>query len=275
MPTTDLRVMSFNLRQQNPDPASSDAHPWHARRPLAAEAIGAFDPDLLGTQEGYPFQIDDLAADLPGYSTFGRPRSDRPVLSDETVAVFYRASRFDRTGGGHYWLSPTPDVPGSAGFGNAFRRMVTWVRLRDRASDGRELVLLNTHWDHESAEARLQSAELMRDRLPEVAPGLPAIVTGDFNCDETRPPHAVLTGDGSARPLLDSFRRRFPIRGGDEATFHDFAGRTAGPRIDWILHDAAFATTDAGIDRTRSDGPQPWPSDHFPVTAVLRRTDPE
>jgi len=68
-------------------------------------------------------------------------------------------------------------------------------------------------------------------------------------------------------PLYDSFREVFPGRGTDEASFHGFGGETAGSRIDFILHNRDLKATDAGIMHTNFDGR--YPSDHFPVTAVL------
>jgi endonuclease/exonuclease/phosphatase family metal-dependent hydrolase len=41
--------------------------------------------------------------------------------------------------------------------------------------------------------------------------------------------------------------------------------------IDWILASDHFAVVEAGVDRY-SEGPR-FPSDHYPVTAVLRWKD--
>ena len=68
--------------------------------------------------------------------------------------------------------------------------------------------------------------------------------------------------------VVDSFRAVHPGKGDDEGTFNGFQGRRSGPRIDWVLHGSAFETVSAAIDRTEENGRNP--SDHFPVTAVLR-----
>jgi endonuclease/exonuclease/phosphatase family metal-dependent hydrolase len=47
------------------------------------------------------------------------------------------------------------------------------------------------------------------------------------------------------------------------------AAATAGPGIDWIGVSRDWQVLQAGIDRTQQDGRTP--SDHYPVTSLLRR----
>ena len=49
-----------------------------------------------------------------------------------------------------------------------------------------------------------------------------------------------------------------------------YAGSRGGPRIDWIVTDSSFQTIHASIDH--SGAGLRYPSDHFPVTAVIRQT---
>jgi endonuclease/exonuclease/phosphatase family metal-dependent hydrolase len=96
---------------------------------------------------------------------------------------------------------------------------------------------------------------------------------GDFNCGEDDPPYRTLLGGEktekpAANTLIDAYRHIHPRNGRPETTRHDFGLRTCGPRIDWILHSRRFETLLADIDRTAYNGR--FPSDHYPVTAVLR-----
>ena len=98
-------------------------------------------------------QRDFLAEKLPGYAVFSAGRDDGKDAG-ESAAVFYRKERFEKLDGGHFWLSETPDVPGSKGWDAALPRVATWVRLKDRAAPDRPPVLfLNTHLDHRGAAA--------------------------------------------------------------------------------------------------------------------------
>jgi endonuclease/exonuclease/phosphatase family metal-dependent hydrolase len=72
---------------------------------------------------------------------------------------------------------------------------------------------------------------------------------------------------GRGRRLHDSYRAIYQERSGDESTFSAWNGRTAGSRIDFILHTDEFRPTAAEIVRTAYDGR--YPSDHYPVTATL------
>ena len=66
----------------------------------------------------------------------------------------------------HFWLSDTPEVVGSSTWGNANRRMVTWVKFRDLAT-AKEFYHFNTHLDHEVQTARERGAALIRRRVDE------------------------------------------------------------------------------------------------------------
>ena len=68
--------------------------------------------------------------------------------------------------------------------------------------------------------------------------------------------------------IRDSFQLKNPNPGEPEGTFHGFKGSVGGARIDWIGATAKFTIESATIDRTKFDGR--YPSDHFPVTAVLK-----
>ena len=98
------------------------------------------------------------------------------------------------------------------------------------------------------------------------------IVTGDFNSGAASEPYKALFGlrgnDESA--VRDSYRVAHPEREQNEGTttpFRSAAGN--GSRIDWIAVSRDWKVIAAEIARPDRDGRTP--SDHFPVTAILRR----
>jgi endonuclease/exonuclease/phosphatase family metal-dependent hydrolase len=259
----DLRVMSFNVRLGVADDGEDS---WENRKSLLARTVQDFDPDLLGTQETWDFQAEYLLDQLPGRTYVGWSR--QPDSDDgEQCGLLYRTARFEKKDSGQFWLSETPDKPGSKSWDSAFPRIVTWVELRDRQRPGTRLFFFNTHFDHRGPEARLQSARILRKRLEELKPSDAWVVTGDFNCPEDSPPYRELIG-AEGLTVVDTYRAVHPIRKEGEGTGHRFSGRRSGGRIDWVLHSTHFTTVSAAIDRTEKDGR--FPSDHFPVTAVLR-----
>ena len=259
--TAPIRVMAFNLRYAR----MTGKHSWLRRAPAVQQVIERHAPDLIGTQEGLYPQLQSLAARIPDYRWIGLGREGGS--RGEFMAVFYRAARFTPLEFDHFWLSDTPDTIGSKGWGNNVVRMVTWVRFRDRET-GRDLVLINTHFDHESQPSREKSAALLAKRIGEIAAESRVIVTGDFNADAaTNPVHARLLEAG----LVDTWESA-KSRSKQYATYHGYREPTLdGPRIDWILTGPGWRCTRAEIviDRPELDGEAVYPSDHFPVTAIL------
>jgi endonuclease/exonuclease/phosphatase family metal-dependent hydrolase len=292
-----LKVMSFNIRysygkENEAKPENNWTDAKFPRRERTIRVIRDYNPDLLGVQEARHLQIVDLREALPKYDFYGVARDDGRE-EGEYVGIFYLNKRFERIGAGSFWLSDTPEKPGTSFYKvpNAVPRMASWVKLRDKES-GREFVLLNTHWDHISGAARRQSAKLIRERLGKIGEGVPTIVMGDLNSPEDAPATKTLIGavqksspsgrgqgegalETSSSPngkqpstLIDSYRALNRERAPNEATYNNWEGTTDGSRIDFILHSDDFKPTAAEIVRTNYDGH--WPSDHYPVTATLQ-----
>ncbi|MGQ9504857.1 MAG: endonuclease/exonuclease/phosphatase family protein [Thermogutta sp.] len=265
----ELRVMSFNIRYGT---APDGENHWDRRKDFLVETILAFRPDFLGTQETLAFQRDFLAEKLPDYGCLGVGREDGKEQG-EIMAIYWRKDRFEVLDFGHFWLSTTPEVPGSKSWDSALPRMVTWIKLRDlRQPDARPILWMNTHFDHRGEQARQESARLLRAKLSEMGAGCSLIVTGDFNAGEGSQPYQLFFGEveGVTSPVVDSFRTAHPQRGAEEGTFSGFrAENVTGARIDWIACSRDWKIIAAGIDHTSRDGRTP--SDHFPVFAILAR----
>ncbi len=255
----ELRVMSFNIRYGT---ANDGKDVWANRQELVVTVIKAFAPDLMGTQETLPYQAAYINEQLAEYTYIGWSRDQSE--NGEQCGIFVRKERFEVLESGQFWLSETPDEKFSKSWDSSLPRVVTWTRLKDKQSEDREFLFANTHFDHQGSVARKQSAMLLRRRLSEMAPKLPIIVTGDFNCDQESEPYRELLGE---QLLSDSFRVLHPTRDVNEGTFHGFSGTPGAARIDWILATEHFKPTKAAIDRTHADGR--YPSDHFPVSAVF------
>lgn len=259
-PPLRLQVMSFNLR------FASDQAPnaWAIRRPVMKHVIESAAPDVIGTQEGVYRQLRDLAADLPAYDWIGLGREGGS--RGEFMAVFFLRDRFEPVAYDHFWLSDTPNVIGSITWGHTYQRMVTWVRFRDRTT-GREFYFWNTHFDHQIEAARQKAAALIRNRIAELDPAIPFVLTGDFNCAAgASPAYDTLTKDAG---LTDTWLAAAHRINEGLNTFHNYEPPLHhGERIDWILARAPVVVERAEIV-TGHEGAQ-YPSDHFPVTATIR-----
>jgi endonuclease/exonuclease/phosphatase family metal-dependent hydrolase len=254
-----LKVMTFNLRFASP----TGPNAWPVRRPVMVELLKTASPDIFGTQEGLYTQLKDLASDLPQYDWIGLGRDGGS--RGEFMAVFYRPDRFEPMEYDHFWLSDTPNVIGSTTWGNTNRRMVTWVRFRDRQTR-RQFYFWNTHLDHQIEDARQKAARLIRQRIDALKTELPVILLGDFNTPHASPTHEILTQDGG---LLNAWPAAAERRGENVSTFHNYRPPVKdGRHIDWILYRGPVTSQWIEVLTFTKDGQAP--SDHFPVMAELR-----
>ena len=258
----DVRVMSFNVRYGT---ANDGKDAWPKRRELVVQTIRKFAPDLLGTQEMLPFQAEYIGQQLNSYQYIGWSRDES--ANGEQCGIFVRTERFEVLGSGQFWLSERPDEKFSKSWDSSLPRVATWVRVRDKSVDGSPFLFVNTHFDHRGEEARRQSALLLQERLPKIAEGQPIVMTGDFNCGEESDPYRELL---QGNLFQDTYRKMEATRTDSEGTFHAFTGKPGAERIDWILVTSSWQVQSAIIDRTMESGR--FPSDHFAVSAVLRRS---
>jgi len=264
VPDLLLNVMTFNVRSG----MSGDGdNAWPRRKDTLVNAVREYDPDLLGAQECFDFQAGYLCERLPQYAWFGVSRDGQK--HDERMAVIYKKDLFNAIETGNFWLNPTPDVPGSIGWGANHERMVTWGRFYHLESK-REFHFFNTHFEHECEEARRNSAALLLDRLKAVPESGAVVVTGDFNAvAEGSVPWQALTAGGLRDAWLAAAERVGPA-----VTRSDFKPlQSENPpdhRIDWILVRGPVQVDRCETVTYNEEGRMP--SDHFPVLARLRLT---
>jgi endonuclease/exonuclease/phosphatase family metal-dependent hydrolase len=258
-----IRVMSFNIRYGT---APDGDHVWPNRRALVTSVVLDHAPHVLGVQEALRGQLDELAPSLPRHRELGVGRDDGRTAGEYT-ALYIDTVRFRVVDHGTFWFSDTPSAPGSTSWGNSITRISSWARLADCAA-GDTVRVYNLHWDHESQPSRERSARLLLERLAtDGAPTDRLIVLGDFNADESNPAFRAVLAD--SRVTLRSAFRVVRPSAAVAGTFNAFRGDSTGGMIDHVLVGPRWMVIDADIDRRRF-GPL-WPSDHFPVWAIVRR----
>lgn len=255
MAQVPLEVMSFNIRYAN---ENDGANAWSKRREVTAAMLEKAAPDLFGTQELLKEQGNFLVGRLKNYAWFGVDR--RGGHDDEHMGIFYRTDRLKLIESGNFWLSDTPEVPGSLTWGHPLPRMVTWG-LFETVKGGRRFYAFNTHLPYraEDEAVRAKGAALIAKRIEAMAGDLPVVLTGDFNTIPGSEAYRTL----SAR-LQDAWTSASK-REGPEGTFHDFTG-TPDKRIDWIF-TRGFAAKRVSTITDHQGAVQT--SDHFPVMAEL------
>jgi endonuclease/exonuclease/phosphatase family metal-dependent hydrolase len=257
-----LRVMTFNIRYINPGDTGNRT--WQARRDQVAEVMRADHPDIIGVQEAFRSMLDDIAERLPGYQEIGVGREDGKTTG-EYSAILFRKERFAVIDSGTFWLSDTPEIPNSRTWKNRVTRICTWAKLEEKAT-GRSLVFYNTHFDHESQEAREKSVHLILKRVAAQPAGTPFVVTGDFNAGEDNP--AITAMKAGPPRLVDAWRELHPeVPLHESGTMSRFTGALDSGKIDYLFVPAGTRVIDAEILRSHREGV--YPSDHYPVRASV------
>lgn len=216
--------------------------------------------DVIGTQELFRSQGEDLVRALPGYRWFGRDRYG--AHGNEHMGIFYRSDRLRLVRSGDFWLSDTPETPGTVSWGADLPRLVNWGVFETIGGTPTRFLMADTHFAHrgrEDDEARSRSAALIVERLPAIANGLPIVLTGDLNTTPDSDAYRRLTAS------LTDASRLARTRGAPSGTYHDFTG-TPDRWIDYIMVKG-FRPRSATV-LTTHDGAR-YPSDHFPVVARL------
>ncbi len=270
-----LTLATFNIRYEGDGDQGWRA--WPNRIGRVTKTIRGMNADVMGIQEALHGQCADLQASLPDYGFYGVGRDDGENRG-EYAAIFYRRDRFEQdiTDQGTFWLSDHPDQPGSMTWGNSYPRVVTWMRLIDRAS-AKGFYVFNTHWDHRNQPSRERAAVLISERInARVNPEEPVVLLGDFNAADANPAFGYFTGkavslSGAAvrplkSPFTDVFRAVVPPGGRSQQTLHLWRDlQEAWPRIDHILVSHGAKVEATGIQRHAKI--EERPSDHFPVWA--------
>lgn len=258
----ELKVMSFNVRFDNPE---DGIHAWKYRKELVVRLILAEGPDLLGTQECTPTQLAFLTHNLQGYTPCIPPRPKDEDSMVQMPTIFYRNDVLIPLDSGEFWLSETPDKYRSKSWGAAFPRLFTYGRFK-HLKKGHSFWFANTHLDHVSAEARVNSAAIILKWC--LKRRRPIVLVGDFNEPPGGTVHNLLVS--SPRGLKDAWvEAGLPGGEAESSTIHHFTGIGKGGRIDWILISKDIEVKETRLVKS-SFG---FPSDHFPCVATLRLPD--
>ena len=251
-----VKVMTYNIRYDNP---GDGPNRWDLRKEKVFSLLEKHDADIIGVQEALHHQLEDIRENVNDYEYFGAGRDDGKQKG-EYSAVFIRKNRFDILEQNTFWLSKTPEVPGSKDWDAAITRVVTWGRLKDKKS-GEVFLMINTHFDHVGKESRKNSAALLKEKAAALAKDLPVIITGDFNFTRERPPYEVMMDPSNIR-LIDAAGTDSP---GTACGFQ--VGARPCSAIDYIFYTSRWKADNYRVIQDH-DGKY-YPSDHLPVMVTL------
>lgn len=254
-----ISVMTYNIRNSH---AADGVNKWSKRKQSLANVVLKINPDILGTQEVLFNQLKDLKKMLPAYEVFGVGRNNGKH-SGEHSPLFYNKEKYEFMQGGNFWLSETPDIPGSKSWDAAITRICSWVKLKDKQTYD-EIFVFNTHFDHRGNEARKKSAELLCHMIDSLASNRPVIVTGDFNFRPDSEGYSVMTSENHEVTLTDSYSLDAP-----DYTDCGFEVKNKNcSRIDYIFYSKHF--TSSGYTLHTDNNGTYYPSDHLTISVDLK-----
>ncbi|MBW0526279.1 hypothetical protein O181_065994 [Austropuccinia psidii MF-1] len=240
-----LKFATFNIRFAPPNQTACvrvawtdiGEAPWKVRLPLILDQVKWESPDIIGFQEVLEHQYHDLKQGLGSakYSSAGVGREDG-LTRGEYAPIFWRTDHFKALSIEYFWLSDTPQVPGSIGWDASQTRMVTLVHLHpiptcidpdqtpasgcSQAYDQNQIALsaqkslsyvltddsfyvMNTHFDDQGLKARTGSARLVLKRARSIVQNKarPVVLLGDLNSPTSEPAYKILTGNDHSESL--------------------------------------------------------------------------
>lgn len=251
-----LHIMSINVRYDNP---SDGKHGWRHRKDAVAKLVHEMNADIVGAQEVIHRQLEDMLELMPGFTYVGVGRADGDTKG-EYSPIFFSATRFELLNSGTFWLSDMPDSIASVGWDASMERIATWAILKSNES-GQAYAVFNTHFDHRGQMAQYNSIMLLMQKMSELAPGLPIILTGDLNATPTSAPIQFLRHEsGWLDASLVAEKRK-----GVDWTFHNFGKlrRRNRPQIDYVFLSKEFNVLlyQSIFEKVRSS----FHSDHNPL----------
>ncbi|MDR1271035.1 MAG: endonuclease/exonuclease/phosphatase family protein [Planctomycetaceae bacterium] len=293
-----IRVLTFNILNPGWEPEPRKDHTWEKRFPIAVEVMKNFPDgngpyDFIGTQEPVNdpakperHQVKQLADTMTDYGSLFAPCNGDLNKYSLTNMIFWKKDRWeiDPNDSGTFWLSSTPEIPGSNDWvenDQGFKRCVTYGLFHELGTNGRtgkKIYFFNTHLNVAVEIARLRSAVLIMERIKNrKVKDAPVIVTGDFNSLQNSPLIAYMQGkplefDGQtftpSLPLIETFKTVHP-NSDQFGTVHGYRGKISWDRkIDFIFASPPLKPIAAKVILTQKDGL--YPSDHLPVDAVLQ-----
>ena len=216
--------------------------------------------DVIGFQELTPRMLERLEQEFPDYTFVGRPRD--AALLDESCSVAVRHSTVRILDAETVWLSPTPEIPGSR-----YPEQSSCPRVRVRVllqhKETRETCwFVNTHFDHEGDNARVQAQNQLLQEFNELVehPQAQALIWGgDLNYAPDNKLYPLLVEAGQtelSEPVQESFHN---FGKADPVEKIDYLW---APQGQWEIVEEARALTDRAGDT--------WLSDHYPVAVTVR-----
>lgn len=247
-----VQVMTFNIRYDTKD---DGINCFDGRKALVKAFLDREKPDVIGFQEVVPHVRAWLCENLPDYTVLGMGRN--ADYSGESVSIAFRKDKFDLVEFHQFWLSDTPDVPGSRYLldQSGCPRISVQASLVFRA-EGKVFTFANTHLDHVGKYAQVCGASLLMNKLLS-GQKYPFVLTGDFNATPQQEAIRAIKAIKGVRDLTAG------VKG---TTYHGY-GKADNAKIDYIFSNRPAVKDSLTVHKDCENGI--WISDHYPISVTV------
>ena len=252
----EIKVMTFNLRY---DGGSSRINDWQSRKTWVSAYLDSIRPDVIGTQELLHHQLQDILTNCEYYKSVGGGRVDGVNLG-EYSAILYNQHLIKLIDSDTFWLSEQPNKVGKKGWDAAYIRICTWACFESK--NGNQFYVFNTHLDNESELARKNSAQLILDKIENIAQNHPVTLLGDFNANLSSATYGLVTNKGTLQDARALVNTDTLIQG----SFNGFGyAKECNNRflIDHIFVNEGFKVQTYKVDVQKKG--ERYISDHYPI----------
>lgn len=255
-----ITVATYNIK--NAQPVARKEHNWPYRKGAILEMICSRNWDIVGLQEVTEEQWQTIAQ-LEDFEQLGTIRDTEEY--GEYNPILFRTAKYKCLESDTFWLSPTPHQMSKAdSWKAACFRIATWAVLKDKIS-GKEILVINTHFDHMSCLARQESAKQLL-AFVKAQPYQEVMLMGDLNAEPDEPFYPILC------QLFTDVSVAATCCLGPKGSFidEDFPEEIEGKvlqKIDYIFVSGQFAIQRVEIVAERKG--DAYPSDHLPLECQL------
>lgn len=247
-----MKLVTFNIRC---DCGEDGRNNFCFRKPLILEKLRREAPDAVCFQEALPHVAAWLKEELTGCCVIGCGRSE--ALEDEQMTVAYRKDCLNLIQMETFWLSDTPNAPGSRYPRQSICPRSATEALFEDLPGKTVFRLVNTHLDHEYPEARAQGLSQILQKLfqSRLFPDAPTVITGDMNAEPDSPEMSALR----TAPYQN-------VTAGTGVTYHGYGCGDPPCAIDYIL---TRGFTCESVEKWTDCRDGVYLSDHYPVCAHI------
>lgn len=257
-----IRVMTYNMLFDLYDNSNAPINRWPARLPRIVALVNEMNPDVIGTQELQPNQVQDLVPLLEPTYEFVSVNSS----TGDQDGIFVKKSRFHI----HKKEFVFSDF-------NTVSPAITIAELEDKKTNA-SLAIANSHFSFSNVAKRGAEAELVAQKVQSLVKRMPVFFMGDLNSFPNRPDNSFPFYDGdyvndilTKCTLQDSLNVSLVGHVGPIATFTNnppsilpFQGTgTPGVFLDHIYVSKGITVLIHAVQPGTVDGH--FPSDHMPV----------